>query len=526
MMHNNGNGFVVESPRRETAKLDGALLDELQRFPALRHLQLSDLPVLGEVEWLLAPKGADVMILTNHRPAYWALVEGELTILKEEEGREVVLLNLQEGESSGEVPLLQGYRVIDARVIAEVPSRVLTIPEDGFWRMLAQSPKTREAVLADYAQRYQTYQAMALHREKLISLGTLAAGLMHELNNPGAAARRASAQLRENMTRLQQLSLRLTRSPMSQEQLDCLTTLQEHVFALCQQGPTQNLTPMEQSDKEEALAEWLEELHIENSWRLAPTMVSAGWSCDDIACASRSFSSEVFSDALNYLEALISSMQHVGTIEESIARVTDLVSAVKKYAYDDKNRQQMVDVRDTLLSTLTILSHKFRQKSIHVERELPSAETKISCVGAGLAQVWTNLLDNAIDATPEEGHIAVKLWTEAGSVFVAIRDTGAGIPEEHREHIFEPFYTTKEAGRGTGLGLDIAHRIVVGNFHGEIHFKSDGKGTEFTVRLPIGEVAASGSGGASAEGDRQGCSVHWKADEKPAPRKATEATAQ
>ena len=206
--------------------------------------------------------------------------------------------------------------------------------------------------------------------------------------------------------------------------------------------------------------------------------------------------------------------------------VTDLVSAVKKYAYDDKNRQQMVDVRDTLLSTLTILSHKFRQKSIHVERELPSAETKISCVGAGLAQVWTNLLDNAIDATPEEGRIAVKLWTEAGSVFVAIRDTGAGIPEEHREHIFEPFYTTKEAGRGTGLGLDIAHRIVVGNFHGEIHFKSDGKGTEFTVRLPIGEVAASGSGGALAEGDRQGCSVNWKADEKLAPRKATKATAQ
>ncbi len=464
------------------AKLDGELLAELKRVSTLCSLAEADLPLLQGAEWVDLPKGGHLLPAAPGRYSFYALLAGELAISKLEDGRETFLMRQRAGETFGEVPLLSGWRTVAATCLAIEPCRLLQMREEIFWRLLAGSPPVREAILANQGRRMEVYQAMALHREKLISLGTLAAGLMHELNNPGAAARRAAAQLRENISRVQQISLRMTRTPFSPEQTECLVRLQEEVLTL--ERPV-SLSALDQSDREEELAEWLQSLQIENAWALAPTMVSAGWGREHIECARDRFPPGTLSDTLNYLQALISSMQQVGTIEESIGRVTDLVSAVKKYAYDDKNRQKTVDVRDTLLSTLTILGHKFRQKAIQVHRELPPGETKITCVGAGLAQVWTNLLDNAIDAAPENGEVAVRLWTEENSVCVAIRDNGPGIPLEHRARIFEPFYTTKESGSGTGLGLEIAHRIVVGSFHGEIEFTSEPGATEFLVRLPM-----------------------------------------
>ncbi len=480
----------------EPAELNEQLLGELRQGSTLRQLGPEHLQYLAGTERVECESGKVWLSAEHGSYAFCVLLEGELLITKLEGDREVHFATYKAGETFGEVPLLMGMRNMKSKGVATTRCRMLRIPEEGFWKLLAVSPVTREAILADHVRRYETYQAMALHREKLISLGTLAAGLMHELNNPGAAAKRAASQLRENISRLQQISLRLSRKPLTPEQMECMAALQEHVFSIHR---VESLSPLEQSDREEEMGEWLEERHVENSWRLAPTIVGAGWSCDDIVCASSSFPPVIFSDALNYLEALISSMQHVGTIEESISRVTDLVLSVKKYAYDGKSRKQVVDVRDSLLSTLTMLGHKFRQKSIEVKRDLPPVETKISCVGAGLAQVWTNLLDNAIDAAPEKGQIAVRLWTEEGWVCVGISDNGSGIAAEHREHIFEPFYTTKEAGVGTGLGLDIAHRIVAGNFHGEIRFTSAPDGTEFVVRLPFEEKVMAES--------LEGCSV-------------------
>lgn len=330
-------------------------------------------------------------------------------------------------------------------------------------------------------RRLEAYQVLTLHREKLISLGTLAAGLMHELNNPGAAARRASAQLRENLIRLQQISLRFSEAKLTKEQLGCMAELQAEALRFEKPQP---MSSIEQADAEEALLEWLEASGIENAWKVAPTLVAVGWGREDIECAKHAFPQEILSDALNWLEALVSSLQLVSTIEESITRVTDLVVAVKKYAYDDKSRQREIDIPDSIQSTLTILAHKFRQKQLEIHKVFSAEMPKIQTTGTGLSQVWTNILDNAIDASPEKGVIVIRTWVEDGKACVGIADQGTGIAAEHRDHVFEPFFTTKPAGVGTGLGLDIAHRIVVGQFGGEITFSSAPGKTEFVVRLP------------------------------------------
>ena len=466
----------------EPAEPDLSLLHTLQQLPTFKYLREEDLVCFENAEWVHMEQDAVFVRSAVLSGYFWALLEGKISVTREDAKYEVLLATMHQGETFGEVPLLWGKMPSPAKCVATEKSRLLRIPREGFWKLLERSVATRELIQLDFSRRFEMHQAMALHREKLISLGTLAAGLMHELNNPGAAARRAASQLRDNISRLQKISLRLTRTSLNDEQKSCLSDLQEQVFAA---KDRMVLSSLEQSDREEALSSWLEEAGVENAWRMAPTFVSVGWEPEDILCAQHLFPEGVFSDALNYLDALITSTQYVNTIEESITRVTDLVSAVKKYAYDDKKGQRAVNVQESLLSTLTILEHKFRSKNIHVERTLSQEKTPVFCVGAGLVQVWTNLLDNAIDAVPEGGQLSVRLWIEDDRVCVGIRDNGPGIPREHWEHIFEPFYTTKEAGVGTGLGLDIVHRIVVGNFHGDIRFSSSEDGTEFIVRLPL-----------------------------------------
>jgi signal transduction histidine kinase len=458
------------------------LLPQLRQIPLFKNVKVEDLDCLGEVEVIEAPAGTSLLIPGETHLFFWILLHGQIRATKpEDDGGSTLLGELKDGETFGEVPLLTGAPATPVHVKTVVDSTVLRIDGPAFWNLMSTCPVVRAGVLANMGRRLEAYQILTLHREKLISLGTLAAGLMHELNNPGAAARRASAQLRENLVRLQEISLRMTEVQLDPEQLRCMAELQAE--ALKFQKP-QAMSSLEQADAEEALLEWLEASGVENAWKLAPTLVAVGWRREDIECAQRVFPKGILSDALNWLESLVSSLQLVNTIEESITRVTDLVIAVKKYAYDDKSREREIDIHDSIQSTLTILAHKFRHKQLEIQKIFSADMPKIKTTGTGLSQVWTNILDNAIDASPEKGEIVIRTWVENGVACIGIADRGTGIAPEHRDHIFEPFFTTKPAGVGTGLGLDIAHRIVVGQFGGEITFTSAPGKTEFVVRLP------------------------------------------
>ncbi|MEO6983128.1 MAG: ATP-binding protein [Edaphobacter sp.] len=477
--------------KKDATVMSESLLTKLRTVTILSSLKDDELRCLEGVEEIHLEKG-DVLVHQGEAAHhFWILLEGELQLYQSQlDGEEVPLVKMPSGSAFGEVPLLANIpNAVSLRAAGHCD--LLQLNEEGFWSLMTSCPQVRKAILANMGKRFQKLQNVTVQQEKMASLGTLAAGLMHELNNPGAAARRAASQLRENLLRMHELTAKFSRSSMTSEQKQCMFELQEHALAVKQ---PQLMNSLEQSDAEEALAEWMESAHIENAWKMAPTLVSIGLNAQELECARSEFPGESFSDALGWLDALASSMQLVGTIEESIGRVTDLVHAVKAYAYEGKGKRQAIDVNDSIHATLMILGYKLREKEIVLEKDLAADLPALQSECSGLNQIWTNLLDNAIDAVPQKGSIRVRTWAEKATdtakgphmeLCILVADNGSGIPLESQPQIFDPFYTTKPVGVGTGIGLGIVQRIVE-QYGGSIRFASEPGNTQFVVRLPAG----------------------------------------
>jgi len=470
-----------------TTPLSNALFAQLRATPIFSSLKDEELRCLKGLEEIQLQKGEVLVRQGEAAHDFWVLLEGSIVLSQTTaDGREMEITSIPSGNAFGELPLLANIpNAVNLK--AEVPCHLVQINEEGFWSLMTTCPDVRKAILGNMAKRFQKMQSATIQQEKMASLGTLAAGLMHELNNPGTAAKRAASQLRSNLMRMHELSAKFSKTDLSQEQKQCLFDLQEHTLQARQPIV---MSSLEQSDAEEALAEWMEGTNIENAWKMAPTLVSIGIKAQDLECARSEFPGSTLSDALNWLEAMASSMQLVGTIEESIGRVSDLVMAVKSYAYEGKGMKQAVDVNSSIHATLVILSHKMREKEITVEKDFAPDLPPLQSECTGLNQIWTNLLDNSIDAVGSRGRITVKTWAETSKsdehttdICIRIADDGGGIPLESQAHIFDTFYTTKPVGVGTGLGLGIVHRIV-DQYGGVIRFSSVPGNTEFIVRLP------------------------------------------
>jgi signal transduction histidine kinase len=472
-----------------TAKMDEALTAKLRSVPILSSLKDDELLCLDEVVQVHLEKGDIIARQGEAAHYFWILLDGELRIYQTiADGREMTIASIPAGTAFGELPLLANIPHA-ASFQAIAPSNLLQLNEEQFWDLMTSCPEVRKAILGNMAKRFQKLQSVTVQQEKMASLGTLAAGLMHELNNPGAAARRAASQLRENLLRMHELSARFTRRTLSEAQKQCMFDLQDHALAI---KPPVVMNSLDQSDAEESLAEWMENANVENAWKMAPTLVSVGINAQELECARAEFPGELLSDTLNWLEAMVSSMQLVGTIEESIGRVGDLVHAVKSYAYEGKGQRQTVDINNSIHATLVILGHKLREKEIVIEKDFGSDLPLLQSECTGLNQIWTNLLDNSIDAVPQHGQISIRTWSEKTNtetehphtdLCVRIADNGSGIPLESQPHIFDPFYTTKPVGVGTGIGLGIVSRIVE-QYGGVIRFSSVPGATEFVVRIP------------------------------------------
>lgn len=411
---------------------------------------------------------------------FYVLLAGKLQITKKLGGRAVVLATHQAGAFTGEVPLLTGTPYI-ASAHSLGFSRLLGIEAGHFQQLLVLCPPLLGALLAALAGRIQTTEALVQQSEKLAGLGKLSAGLAHELNNPAAAGRRAVEQLRVAM-QAQQASASQLHQGLTPEQWEWLAQLRARLKT--QEAARAQTDPLEQSDREEALTAWFDAQALLDGWKLAPSLAEAGLDIALLATIKEYLPPALLEQALTWLETTLAIDKLLNEVEQSTTRIADLVKAVKEYSYMDRASQQEVDMHEGIENTLTILNHKLHN-GITITRTYDRSLPRIQVYGSELNQVWTNILDNAIDALRGHGHIWIRTIRAGTFLNVEITDDGPGIPPEIQSRIFEPFFTTKGVGKGSGLGLDIAYRIIVTNHHGDLSVSSRPGETRFLICLPL-----------------------------------------
>jgi signal transduction histidine kinase len=330
---------------------------------------------------------------------------------------------------------------------------------------------------------------MLAERERLLALGRLSAGLTHELNNPAAAAGRAADALRDKVAGMRAKLAMIADGKIAGDQLKKLVMAQDEFVKKVRHSPT--LSPLEATDREDELGEWLDDHGIDGSWDLAPVFVTGGLGIEDLDAVDAAANETTLEGAIRWLAYTVETESLLREILDATSRISSLVLAAKQYSQLDRAPHRFIDVHEGLDATLVMFGRKIGDEAgIGIVKEYDRTLPLIPAYPAELNQVWTNIIDNAIDAMDGAGTLTVRTGRVDECVFVEIGDTGPGIPPDVRQRIFDPFFTTKPVGRGTGLGLDVAYRIVVNRHRGDIDVTSEPGDTRFRVRLPITEEPA------------------------------------
>ncbi len=432
-------------------------------------------------ETVSVPAGQLVLQEGDQGDSLYVVLAGELEVTKRQGSQDVLLALYKPGQFFGEMALLeQAPRSASVRTLQE--SRLLMISQAAFQTLLSCSPSAPLKILHTVTSRLRSTESALIQNEKMAALGTLAAGLAHELNNPAAAIRRGAVQLRDALVERERLAAQLHSLATDQHQRESLGALQEEVTERKITAPLYDALAL--SEQADELQEWLEDHGVGEAWELAPVLVSSGWESDDLERLAERFSPTQLPVVARWLGASSSVYGLLEEVGQSAEIMSEIVKAVKTYSYLDQAPIQEVDVVESLENTLVLLRPRI-DANISITRDYADDVPRIEAYGSELNQVWTNLIDNAIDAVEGQGELTLRAFTAESVVTVDIIDDGPGISPEIQPRIFEPFFTTKAPGVGTGLGLHIAYNIVVHKHRGQIQVASKSGETRLRVVLPI-----------------------------------------
>ncbi|MEM7482565.1 MAG: ATP-binding protein [Acidobacteriota bacterium] len=414
------------------------------------------------------------------------LLEGAVAFNRRQGSQEVSNWVVEAGEIGGRLPFSRMHEYT-VELVAQTAGRLAVLPTDRFGDLHRQAPQAEERFVHRMLDRTRDVTRSDVHREKLASLGTMAAGLAHELNNPASAARRTARELEETLQAFDEHSSRIVQQFIFKDPPPGDEDPFEPVYErMTLESPAAGV--LEQSDLEDELADWLDGQGVAQSWTHAPTLVAGGFTKDFLEEFAQRIRPDQVRNFLEWVPRDVSMRLLVRELIEGTERIAELITAMKSYSYMDQDvSKDELDLHEGMDTTLRVLKHKLRKKDIRVEKrygDLP----RVSAFGGELNQVWTNLIDNAVAAVERGGIITLATtWDARANVAcVDVIDDGSGIPKEIQDRIFEPFFTTRPVGEGSGLGLDITHRIVTRHHQGSIQVESKPGRTRFRVRIPVG----------------------------------------
>jgi signal transduction histidine kinase len=455
---------------------------DLRRFDLFDDLSDDELE-----EWISATRehdaapGAVIAEQDQPVPGLVLLLDGRIQVLMLDGDRSEPVGREEAPTWTCAIPALMGG-TLPVRMQCETACRLAVVERDDFRRLAFAHPAVHDRVLRQIAPVINRLTDIERNRERLASLGTMAAGLAHELNNPAAAARRTAAELAEALDIIGGVLAKFVSAKIERADAEELIALQQE--ALARAAAATALDALDAADAEDELLTRLEDLGVAEPWRLAEPLAAAGvdqaW-LDRVA----ELAGPGTGSALRWIAASLNAGRLAAELQESTERMSALVGAIKSYAYMDRGELVEVDLHEGLETTLTVLAHKVKHTGIEVARDYDRTLPRLTARGSELNQVWTNLLDNAIYALGDRGTITISTRRDGACAEVAVADDGPGVPAGVRDRIFDPFFTTKDVGQGTGLGLATAHRIVVDRHDGSLTVESEPGRTVFRVRLPL-----------------------------------------